>query len=292
MKNIPLISILIIFGVVGIYLAGKYNLLPRLVNFLKEKLLQITSKKIIAVVICGILVFIIISAIYNKIADYKAKKEGCQPFTPLLLQKYKIVSGKKPVLGEKCTLSSKSFLIKILYGDSKQAQSALTGLIAATVGERKTLADYPWVTYQGSSSIFLVDGQKVGVLLLLDEDKESRVKTELNKVLKDAWIKESGNLTYDSKTELTVSPMVATTSEIDEILAEAHYYVNMHTDQMDFNLKITKKLADYALVQVIPKEDTEGAAVVLEKIDNHWVAQEMGTTFPQWEERVPELFQF
>ena len=30
--------------------------------------------------------------------------------------------------------------------------------------------------------------------------------------------------------------------------------------------------------------------MIVEKVGNRWIAQDMGTAFPEWEARVPELF--
>lgn len=44
-------------------------------------------------------------------------------------------------------------------------------------------------------------------------------------------------------------------------------------------------------VEIIPKNPpTDESAVVLEKVKGQWFARSFGTIFPEWEEKVPELF--
>jgi len=57
-----------------------------------------------------------------------------------------------------------------------------------------------------------------------------------------------------------------------------------------FDLHLQKQVDRWALVEVVP-EDTDRAAVILEKVDGQWIPRAFGTIFPEWEEKVPELFQ-
>lgn len=89
-------------------------------------------------------------------------------------------------------------------------------------------------------------------------------------------------------------PALKPASENEQILAVARQYAQAHSvPNLKFSLKITKRVGNYALVQVEPEGGSaEGAAVILEKIGNRWQAQEMGTTFPEWEAKVPKLFEW
>lgn len=82
-------------------------------------------------------------------------------------------------------------------------------------------------------------------------------------------------------------------AEENQILASARAYVQKNNvPDLEFDLKIIKKLDKWALVNVQPlagKTDENG--VILEKVDGQWVARAMGTIFPEWEKRVPELFE-
>lgn len=82
--------------------------------------------------------------------------------------------------------------------------------------------------------------------------------------------------------------------EADLILNAARNYIQSQSDsQVRFDLKLVKTIGRFALVQVAPRGGLiEGAAVILEKVKGEWVVQEMGTIFPEWEEKVPELFQW
>jgi len=89
----------------------------------------------------------------------------------------------------------------------------------------------------------------------------------------------------------TPKPTLQSISEDELILSSARDYVKLHsTPETKFSVRITKKVGKYALVQVIPEDNIEGAAVIVEKVGNRWIAQDMGTAFPEWEARVPELF--
>jgi len=66
--------------------------------------------------------------------------------------------------------------------------------------------------------------------------------------------------------------------------------IDMMASSVDFELD--KIVGNYALVQVIPEGNIEGAALILEKISGTWVVQDFGTVFPEWQEKAPELFQW
>jgi len=80
-------------------------------------------------------------------------------------------------------------------------------------------------------------------------------------------------------------------SETEKILVVARKFVSANSATgVAFDLKIVNRIGNYALVQVIPRQPMEGAGVILEKINGQWQVQDMGTTFPDWEAKVPELF--
>ena len=78
------------------------------------------------------------------------------------------------------------------------------------------------------------------------------------------------------------------------ILIATKEYVDAHSAPgMLFKLNITKRVGGWAMVEVIPLVDAEGAGVLLEKVKGKWVVRELGTVFESWRTKAPkELFDF
>jgi hypothetical protein len=81
----------------------------------------------------------------------------------------------------------------------------------------------------------------------------------------------------------------------NQMIAAARNYVKAHSAPgITFDLKLLKKVNNYALLEAMPKgkwaNKAEPAGVILQKIGGQWVPQTMGTDLSDWERRVPELF--
>jgi len=86
---------------------------------------------------------------------------------------------------------------------------------------------------------------------------------------------------------------VAADPEENLILAAARPFVRANSvPQAKFNLRLTKRVGKWALVQVIPVRPfiTDEAMLVMEKTDRGWIGRTMGTDLSDWEQRLPELF--
>jgi len=60
---------------------------------------------------------------------------------------------------------------------------------------------------------------------------------------------------------------------------------------LKYEIKIKKRVGDVALVFINPINQTlDPLQIILAKENGVWVYKEMGTTFPDWEEKLPELF--
>lgn len=80
-------------------------------------------------------------------------------------------------------------------------------------------------------------------------------------------------------------------AEDQQLLTEARRFVDKNsTPGIKYKLKIGKKTGRWAMIEVVPAGDSEGAGVLMEKVDGRWIAREMGTDFSGWEAKAPELF--
>lgn len=105
------------------------------------------------------------------------------------------------------------------------------------------------------------------------------------------FYEESDLNTAESKAE--TEPKQEKVSEEAGIWEAVYDYapqIDMMSPSVDF--KLDKIVGNYALVQVIPQGNAEGAALILEKVGGEWVVQDFGTYFPEWEEKAPALFQW
>ena len=92
----------------------------------------------------------------------------------------------------------------------------------------------------------------------------------------------------------STAAVYASKSDDRAILIVAKRYVDSHSaPRMKFKLKLTKTVSNWAMVEVIPLVEVEGASVLLEKVKDKWVAREFGTMFESWRTKAPkELFDF
>ena len=84
-------------------------------------------------------------------------------------------------------------------------------------------------------------------------------------------------------------------ADYQQMLATARNYVKAHSAPgITFDLKLIKRVKNYALLEVVPTgkwaKQAESAGLILQKKGGRWVPQELGTDFSDWEQKVPELF--
>jgi len=90
----------------------------------------------------------------------------------------------RPIKGDKCEISKNSYLLRLIYNSSDEAETAKTGLELATPGDRDEIEDLDWITNDGASSVFWTNKKKLGILVLPDEDTKKAVEKELDKAFK------------------------------------------------------------------------------------------------------------
>jgi cytoskeletal protein RodZ len=95
------------------------------------------------------------------------------------------------------------------------------------------------------------------------------------------------------------TPPYSSESEREEILEATKKYVESHSAPgQQFNLilesKVKKGRNEYALVHVEPwpAGSAEPAGAILQKIGGLWIVMDFGTLLMEWQEQVPELFNF
>lgn len=103
----------------------------------------------------------------------------CDPLTLVSLKEYSENSnGVKPVYGEKCRFEN-GFLMKLIYENYQQTLKAKLGLVSATEGEKKRIDELDWIMKDKNSSLFLTEGNRLGILVLLGETSEYKIKNYL-----------------------------------------------------------------------------------------------------------------
>lgn len=143
------------------------------------------NNRLKVIIIPSALVAVFVTAvILGWILISRVRAEKCNPLTPLALEKFKIAGGKKPIEGEKCGISKKSYLLILSYEDSSEAIGAKQGLEFATSGERDKIDGLDWITDKGASAIFWTSSQKLAILVAPDEDSKKAVKKELDRAFK------------------------------------------------------------------------------------------------------------
>ena len=144
-----------------------------------------THKLKVILIPIGIVVALAIAVVLGWLLVRMIIGEKCDPFTPLTLEKFRIAGGEKPLEGEKCEISRKSYLLIITYDSSSDAEEAKKGLeLATTPGDRDKIDRLNWITDEGSSAIFWTEDDKLGILVAPDEDSEKVLKKELKKARK------------------------------------------------------------------------------------------------------------
>lgn len=141
--------------------------------------MNLEKKKIILIVV---IVIIVVAGVILYI-KFKGEKE-CVPLTPLALQRFEMAGGEKPVEGEKCEISQKSYIVKITYDSSDAADRAKMLLVAGTEGEKDEVKGYDWINDEENSSVFLKSSKIIGILVILDETTESKVEKSVKKAEK------------------------------------------------------------------------------------------------------------
>jgi hypothetical protein len=81
-------------------------------------------------------------------------------------------------------------------------------------------------------------------------------------------------------------------AEQKQMYQAARDYVKKNSDpNLQFDLDLKKVVDQYAILQVIPlNQQIDPAQVIMQKENGKWVAQTLGTDFPDWQQKVPALF--
>ncbi|MBU2635136.1 hypothetical protein KJ841_01515 [Patescibacteria group bacterium] len=138
--------------------------------------------KIVVPIILGLAVLAVI--VLGIILGFKLFGKTCDSLTPLALKKFEIAGGVRPIKGDKCEISKNSYLLRLFYNSSDEAETAKTGLELATPGDRDEIEDLDWITNDGASSVFWTNKKKLGILVIPDEDTKKAVEKELDKAFK------------------------------------------------------------------------------------------------------------
>ncbi len=81
--------------------------------------------------------------------------------------------------------------------------------------------------------------------------------------------------------------------EKEQMFEVATDYIKKYSvEDMEVELKVIKQLDKWALLEATPINiETDSVGVIIEKVDGIWVARDFGTILPDWEKKVPELFE-
>lgn len=101
---------------------------------------------------------------------------SCDPLTLVSLKQIYDASGVRPVSGDKCTISSDSYLLKLGYENYQQAEKAKLGLMAETTGTKKEIEGANLIIDQENSSAFYVEGEELKVLVMAGTTDEAKIK--------------------------------------------------------------------------------------------------------------------
>lgn len=145
-------------------------------------LMRVKIIKIVVPIILGLAVLAVI--VLGVILGFKVFGKTCDPLTPLALKKFEIAGGVRPIEGHKCEISKNSYLLRLIYDSSDEAETAKTGLELATSGDRDEIEDLDWITNNGASSVFWTNKKKLGILVVPEEDTKKLVEKELDKAFK------------------------------------------------------------------------------------------------------------
>jgi len=144
---------------------------------MKAKIIKIAVPIILGLVLLSVIVL-------GVIFGFKIFGKTCDPLTPLALKKFEIAGGVRPIQGDKCEISKKSYLLRLIYDSSDEAKTAKTGLELATIGDVDEIDDLSWITNDGASSVFWTEKKKLGILVLPEEDSKKAVEKELDEAFK------------------------------------------------------------------------------------------------------------
>jgi hypothetical protein len=83
-----------------------------------------------------------------------------------------------------------------------------------------------------------------------------------------------------------------TKTEKEQMFSSAREYIAKYSvPGIEVSLEIIKQLDKWALLNAVPLNvETDEVGVIMEKVDNKWETRTFGTIFPEWEEKIPELF--
>ncbi len=143
------------------------------------------NKAVKIIILVAIIIVVLAVVVLGFILGVKLLSKKCQPLTPLALRKFEMAGGERPEQGEKCDIAKNSYLLKLVYDDSSAAERARTGLELVTPGEVGEIEkDVNWIVKDGNSSLFWTDKKKLGVLVIIGQDKEKDVEKQLDKAFK------------------------------------------------------------------------------------------------------------
>jgi len=327
MINNQLIIIFVFVAGGALFYAYKKGLFPKIFNFIKTKKKEILSVlKNVSVKEGKIKYILALSAIIVAgyiIASFATTRAKCKPLSPSALGKYETVTGQNPLLGEKCSLGKESFLLLLKFDNTTQVRTAQIALMGATNGTQSVIKSYPRITSGSGSVIFIEKDITLGILVLPNVVKDASVEKMIDKALNLNW--ESDNLTLASDTSdieiKTIPNMSSATeknvqqpaqtpttptrkprdtkyggydSEEEQLLATAKDYVEENSVAgLEFDLEISKKLNKWVLLYATPTNmELDSVGVVMEKVNDIWIARVMGTYFEEYSDKVPELFDF
>ena len=91
----------------------------------------------------------------------------------------------------------------------------------------------------------------------------------------------------------SVSVSSLSKAEEKQLYTAAREFIKKNSDpKLQFDLDLVKVVGNkYALLKVIPLNmEIDSSQVIMQKVNGVWVAQTFGTSFPEWYQKVPELF--
>lgn len=118
----------------------------------------------------------------------------------------------------------------------------------------------------------------VGIYFLRSTDKTASLNA-----------KPTASLTEKSLTE---TKETLTGDDTDQLMKLSEEIANgWKIPNLKYEIQVKKQLPNYALVFVIPTNQTlDPLQIIFVKENGSWVYKDMGSSFPDWEKKVPELF--
>ena len=142
------------------------------------------NKRFKTIILIVTVILILAAVVLGFILGFKLFGKKCDPLTPLALKKFEIAAGIKPVSGDKCEISKNSYLLRLIYQDNDSAETAKTALQLATPGERNEISGFDWITKDGDSSVFAINEEKLGILVVPGVTDEKTIDKQINKAYK------------------------------------------------------------------------------------------------------------